>query len=196
MRIAIDLGHGVGKDRGAIGFVQEEEIINEVGKTVITKLINLGHIVYDVRPSGQAFTLFQSLSYRVTTSNNLNAEIYVSIHANAGGGMGTEIFTYKGKEFVQSKTILNNLVDLGFVNRGIKDGTNLYVIRHTNAKAMLIEICFVDKKSDIDKYKSIGKEKIAEAIVEGLVSKNSNVSVKNKDSSKNSKRIQIGRAHV
>ena len=37
-RIGIDLGHGVGSDRGAEGYILEETIINEVGSKVITKL--------------------------------------------------------------------------------------------------------------------------------------------------------------
>ena len=39
MKIAIDLGHGVGSDRGAVSkYITEEEIINLVGNEVIKKL--------------------------------------------------------------------------------------------------------------------------------------------------------------
>ena len=95
MKIAVDLGHGVGQDRGAVGIITEESVINSVGTLVIQGLINSGHQVLEVRPSGQGMSVLQSLSYRTTSSNNFGAELYVSIHANAGGGVGTEIFTYK-----------------------------------------------------------------------------------------------------
>ena len=50
-----------------------------------------------------------------------------------------------------------------------------YVVNHTNAKAMLIEVCFVDTQSDVNLYRSIGAEKIADAIVKGLVGQTTTV---------------------
>ena len=40
-----------------------------------------------------------------------------------------------GVAFQEATRVLNNLVGLGYTNRGIKDGSNLYVIRNTKAKA-------------------------------------------------------------
>ncbi|MNP78498.1 N-acetylmuramoyl-L-alanine amidase [compost metagenome] len=60
--------------------------------------------------------------------------------------------------------VLNSIVELGFRNRGIKDGKNLYVIRKTNMTALLIECCFVDTKEDADRY---NPDAIAKAIVKG-----------------------------
>ena len=176
MPIAIDLGHGVGQDRGAEGIVTEESIINAVGALVIAKLKALGHSVLEVRPS-QANSVSDSLIKRVDLANAHSIDLFVSIHANAGEGVGAEIFTYRGTELDQARVVLNNLEDLGFIkvdakgnkiSRGIKS-SNLYVINQTETKAMLIEICFVDTKSDVDLYNKLGPEPIANAIVEGLV---------------------------
>ena len=175
MKIGLDLGHGVGQDRGAEGFVTEESIINSVGSLVIAKLKALGHTVLEVRPQ-YANSVSDSLIKRVDLANANNVDLYVSIHANAGGGRGTEIFTYRGQEVERARNVLNNIAELGFINRGIKS-SNLYVINKTEAKAMLIEICFVDTKSDVDLYNSIGAEKVANAIVEGLTGQVANVSV-------------------
>ena len=180
MKIAIDLGHGVGQDRGAAKFITEEEIINSVGGLVINKLKVLGHEVIEVRPTS-ATSVSNSLVQRVQKANNNNVELYVSIHANAGGGKGTEVFTYRGQEKEKARNVLNNIVQLGFTNRGIK-GSNLYVINNTNMEAMLIEVCFVDTQSDVDLYNSLGAEKIADAIVKGLTG--STVSVTNSTPSK------------
>ena len=166
MKIAIDLGHGVGTDRGAVGLIAEEEIIDNVGGLVINKLKELGHTIIEVRPSS-ATSVSNSLSQRVQKANSNNVDLYVSIHANAGGGKGTEIYTYKGKELQQARNVLNNLVSLGFNNRGIK-GSNLYVINHTTSASMLIEICFTDTQSDVELYKKLGANVIANAIVEGI----------------------------
>lgn len=175
MKIAIDLGHGVGQDRGASSkYIDEETIIDNVGGLVINKLKALGHKVIEVRPS-QATSVSNSLLQRVQKANSNDIDIYVSIHANAGGGTGTEIYTYKGKELQQARNVLNNLCSLGFTNRGIK-GSNLFVVNKTNAPAMLIEICFVDNAQDIELYTKLGNNKIADSIVRGLVGETSTVS--------------------
>lgn len=167
MKIAIDLGHGVGQDRGAVGVIAEESINNAVGVLVISKLKSLGNTVIEVRPIS-ASSVGDSLSQRCIKSDNNNVDLFVSIHANAGGGVGTELFTYNAKEVQEARAVLNNIVALGFTNRGIKDGSGLYVVKHPKAVSMLIEICFCDTQSDIDKYNSVGSEAIANAIVQGL----------------------------
>ena len=167
MKIAVDLGHGAGSDRGAEGYILEETIINEVGSKVIAKLRALGHTVIETRPSSCS-GLTNSLSQRCEKANSNNCDIFLSIHANAGGGVGTEIFTYRGREVDWARRILNNIVALGFRNRGIK-GNSLYVTNHTSMTSALLEVCFVDTQSDVNLYKSIGSEKIADAIVKGLV---------------------------
>ena len=167
MKIGIDLGHGCNYDGGAVGLIKEEEIINIVGNKVISKLRALGHTVIECRPSTASSTR-DSLNKRCATANNNNVELFVSIHANAGGGVGTEIYTYNAKQHSYAVNVLNNICSLGFRNRGIKSGNNLAVINGTSMEAMLIEICFVDTKSDVDLYRN-NIENIADAIVKGLV---------------------------
>lgn len=174
-RFAIDLGHGVAYDTGAVSsLIKEETIIDEVGNLVINKLVALGHSVVEVRPWA-ASSVGNSLLQRTTKANNNNVDYYVSIHANAGGGIGTEVFTYGGREVSVARKILDNIVALGFRNRGIKDGSRLAVIRNTNATALLIEVCFIDTKSDVDLYRKIGAESIANAIVKGLTGNTVNI---------------------
>ena len=166
MKFAIDLGHGIGQDRGAVGVISEESVINDVGNKVISMLKDQGHQVLSVRPT-QAGTVTDSLTQRVNASNEFEPDLYVSIHANAGGGHGSEVYTYKGKELTQARQVLNNLVSLGFTNRGIKE-ESLFVINRTRANAMLVEICFIDTESDVNLYNKLGAGKIASAIVAGV----------------------------
>ena len=58
---------------------------------------------------------------------------------------------------------------MGFINRGIKNGSNLYVIRRTNARAMLVEVCFVDTRSDVDLYKKVTAQGVAQAIGDAIL---------------------------
>jgi N-acetylmuramoyl-L-alanine amidase len=59
-------------------------------------------------------------------------------------------------------------VSLGFANRGIKDGSSLYVVKAPSCDSMLIELCFIDTYSDMIKY-AANKENLANAIVSGIM---------------------------
>ncbi|WP_409069869.1 N-acetylmuramoyl-L-alanine amidase [Clostridium sp. FAM 1755] len=168
MKIGIDCGHTMsGADYGAAGIKAESNLTREVGIKVISKLQALGHTVIKCYKDSCS-NLNDSLSYRTNTANNNNVDLYVSIHFNAfnGNAYGTEVFTYGGKELLEARKVLNNICALGYTNRGLKDGSSLYVLKHTKAKAMLIECCFCDNAGDINIYNA---ENMANAIVRGLV---------------------------
>ncbi|WP_244835113.1 N-acetylmuramoyl-L-alanine amidase [Clostridium sp. BJN0001] len=166
MKFGIDLGHGVDGDRGAVGRIPEENIIDEIGKILIKNLKQAGHTVVELRPD-RAKNVPDSLMMRYNKANYYNVDMCISIHANIGGGRGTEIYTYNGNEFLEAKNVLDNLISLGFKNRGIKDGSHLAMIRRTKSKSMLIEICFLDS-DDVDIYKNAGSKKISDAILNGI----------------------------
>ncbi|EKO1913633.1 N-acetylmuramoyl-L-alanine amidase [Clostridium botulinum] len=170
MKIGIDCGHTMsGADYGAVGIKAESNLTREVGTKVTTKLQALGHTVVKCYKDSCS-SLNDSLSYRTNTANNNNVDLYVSIHFNCynGSAYGTEVFTYGGKELSEARQVLNNICALGYTNRGIKDGSNLYVLKHTKAKAMLIECCFCDNRNDMNRFNT---ENMANAIVKGLVGK-------------------------
>lgn len=82
---------------------------------------------------------------------------------------GVEVYTWRGEKLPIAKKICNNLSALGFKNRGVKDGSNLYVIKNTKCPAILIEVCFVDNKADADLYKQVGYADIAKAIYSAII---------------------------
>lgn len=168
MIIGIDLGHTVsGPNTGAVGIINESEETRRVGNKVIEFLKRCGNTVInctvDTASSNSA-----SLNERVNKANAQPLDLFVSIHFNAGGGKGSEVFTYGGAKHIEAIRVLENLNEIGFINRGIKDGSNLAVIRGTKAKAMLIEVCFVDTQSDVDLYRE-NIDKIALAIADGII---------------------------
>ncbi|RXI70487.1 N-acetylmuramoyl-L-alanine amidase [Clostridium tetani] len=171
MKIGIDCGHTkTGSDYGSRGVLRDESYLTrEVGVRVANKLKALGHTVINCYKDNCS-SLGDSLSYRVTQANNNNVDLFISIHFNAFNSQahGTEVWTYGGKHFTEADRVLNNLVALGYKNRGIKNGSDLYVLRNTKSKAMLIECCFCDNKADMDIYNA---EKISDAIVKGITSK-------------------------
>lgn len=167
MKIALDYGHCLSRaDTGALGNgYKEQECTREIGRLVKSKLEALGHTVIEVAPDSSN-SVSSSLSTRVNNCPS-DASLFVSIHLNAGGGVGTEVYTYGAKELSSARQVLNNIISLGFVNRGIKDGSSLYVVRATPCNSMLIEVCFIDTYSDMIKYEA-NKNNLAEAIASGI----------------------------
>lgn len=184
MKINLDMGHTLrGGDTGAEGCgKREQDCTREIGYKVKAKLEALGHSVC-VCSIDSASSLNESLAARVNRANSNGGDLYVSIHLNAGGGHGTEVYTYKGRELSVARNVLNNICSLGYTNRGLK-GANLYVVNHTNMPAMLIECCFIDSSDDMNRYNA---EDIANAIVKGLVGETSTEASNVQQSSQTSK---------
>ncbi|AWI03856.1 N-acetylmuramoyl-L-alanine amidase [Clostridium drakei] len=169
-KFAIDPGHGdvngsLGGDGGEVGYLFEQDCALDIGNRVISKLKSLGYEAWNVRPS-TASSVTDSLQQRCDSS--VSADYLVSIHLNSGGGKGSEVFAMSSLGYNLASSVLNSLISLGFINRGVKDGSGLYVIKHSKPVAILIEICFVDTKSDADLYSQLGSDAIANAIVYGL----------------------------
>lgn len=175
MKIAINCGHTLkGPGSGAIGIIDESIETRNVGVRLVRLLESNGHKVINCTVD-KANSQIEYLKKTVELANSENVDYFISIHFNAGGGKGIEVYTYKGKMLDPVLNICKNIELLGFNNRGIKDGSNLYVINRTKAKSILIEVCFVDSE-DANKYLKLGSERFAEAIYQAII----NESVDNK----------------
>lgn len=168
LKYGIDIGHNNQFDIGALGYKNEDNLSRDVGEKVISKLTDLGYIVINCSPKS-AVSLNNSLFQRVKTANENNVDVFVSIHFNAGGGNGTEAYAASSAGAKIAESVVREISVLGYNNRGIRDGSSLYVIRNTNAPAILIECAFVDSKHDMDIFNS---ENMASAIVKGLTEQN------------------------
>lgn len=165
MKIAVNSGHTIkGKGYGAVGYIRESEETRKVVNELIPLLKKKGHQVVDATVDVSSNYLRKA----VGISNNADVDLFVSIHFNAGGGFGCEVYTWKGKKSSTALTICDNLHKLGFKNRGVKNGSNFYVIKKTNAQALLVEVCFVDSLVDTTLYCKLGAKKIAKAIANSI----------------------------
>lgn len=164
-RIALDFGHNCSNDRGATGIRQEDTLIRETGKKLLTLLKNDGHQVKNVTPY-KAESVMHSLRQRVHACNEFNADIFASIHFNAFNDLahGTEVYYVSEAGKVYAESVVKEIAKLGFYNRGAKLG-HFYVIRKTSCPAILIECCFCDNASDMFLYNST---QMAIAIRNGL----------------------------
>ena len=164
--LAIDIGHNVPYDTGAVGIRREDDLNRLVGNALISKLRERGINVVNCTPN-TAKSLNDSLYQRVITANNCGATLFVSIHHNAcPGGYGAEVLCIKdnyqdGLSTKVGEAILNELASIGLKNRGVKDRRDLYVINNTS----IVECAFVDSSSDMANY---NPEKTAAAIYKGI----------------------------
>ena len=175
MKIGVECGHSLNSyDYGAIGCTRENEseLTRQVGKKVMELFRQNGHEVIDCTVDN-CTSLSDSLGRRVSKANSNNVDYYISIHFNAFNGQarGTEIL-YCSSSDDKMQRILNNIVSLGYYNRGLKkDGRGLAVLQQTRMKAMLIECCFCDNKEDMARYNA---DDLARAIVGGFLNKSMN----------------------
>ena len=98
-----------------------------------------------------------SLSNRVKTANNAKADIYVSIHHNAGinggNGGGTVVYSYKNDtDKARAVRLYNYLIAQTNLkgNRSTPTAVgNFYVINKTKMPALLCEMAFMDSSVDV-----------------------------------------------
>ncbi len=168
MKFGIDIGHNCPPDTGAKGIQIEDDLNLDVGNRVIAKLKKLGHEVVPCKPT-KADTVREALAKRCETANAAHVDVFVSIHFNCFNGQanGTEVFAISEAGRKIANSVLNEILKLGFFNRGVKSGTHLFVLKNTEMPAILIEGCFIDSQKDIHLYNS---ETMANAIVQGLTS--------------------------
>lgn len=176
MVFLIDMGHTLrGLGTGASSIMSETQKNREIGKELLYILRSQGHTAIDCTVDVSNNDLYD----RVSLANRYKADMFVSIHLNAGGGRGTETYiyngSYPGKD--SNKLIAKRVNDkvassCNFVNRGLKEA-NFYVLKNTIAPAMLIEVCFVDSQEDTDK---LNIKAVAKAIADGLTNTSSSTS--------------------
>lgn len=149
-KIFLDAGHG-GKDPGAVGNGLKEKDI------VLSMVLKLGKILSDAGfeiSYSRKTDVFIGLNERSNMANNINVDLFVSIHNNASDNIlakGTECFTYYSagtstKELSASiaKSIATNL---GIINRGHKEA-GFAVLKNSEMPAILIETAFISNSSD------------------------------------------------
>lgn len=168
--IVIDAGHG-GADTGAMrGNTLEKDLTLDIALRVEQILLERGlKKVVMTRRSDETL----SLARRVEIANEKNADIYVSIHINASvkteiKGIETHYYTEKGYDV--AKIIHEELIEnIDTEDRGLFK-SKFYVINHTEAPAVLLELGFISNEYERSKLCSDTRQKeSAEAIAEGII---------------------------
>lgn len=148
-KVIINPGHHPIYDSGAVNRnsgLREADVALDIAKLVKKYLEDAGVRVYMIQSN--------SLEAIADSANNIDADIFVSIHCNAcenHNARGTETLVYshysEGAElaqYIQDQIIEN----IHTKDRGVKERPGLYVIRHTKMPAALVETAFIDNDED------------------------------------------------
>lgn len=152
-KVYIDPGHG-GSDPGAVKYIVERDV-NLVMALACRDYLNVNGVSTKLsRTSNSTDTSINSMARE---ANSWGADLVISIHNNAGGGDGFEVYHTVGGG--RGKTLAQNIEaevkKIGQNSRGLKtrrdtDGTDYYgMIRLTNAPAVICEGVFVDNATDV-----------------------------------------------
>lgn len=169
MKILLDPGHG-GRDPGAIGVdvagtapatgprsgsarerIKEKDVTLAVAHSAATMLRELGYTVLLTRETDVDVPLHARTGMALAEQ----VDAYLSIHANAGGGTGCEVWYQDGDESSRAfaAALAKGICELNVVpNRGLKAGsaatrTNWYTFSQI-ANDALLELAFLDHESD------------------------------------------------
>lgn len=169
MKIAVRGGHNTGVP-GAHGIVDEIVEDRRYSEALCKYLVQLGHTVMNVTPAPTQ-TSAADLTTPVSRANSWGAELFLSCHVNAAGGVGVETLYHDGA--VVSKQVAERIAvgisSLGFRNRGAKaDVRGLYEMHATNMPAVIIEPFFCDSQSDVDIYHKVGFDQLGKTIAEAV----------------------------
>lgn len=191
-KVWLDAGHG-GKDAGACANGLREKDINLVATLECRNvLVSHGVVVGMTRTTD----VFYELNERCRMANNWGANIFVSVHTNAGGGDGAEaihsIHYGTGTELAKNMVAAikeytpQNLRPRATYSKANSTGNADYfaVIRNTNMSASIVEMGFIDSVDHevidtIEEQKAMGRA-IAYGILKTLgISFNANSSSSN-----------------
>ncbi|MEA1855577.1 N-acetylmuramoyl-L-alanine amidase [Cytobacillus sp. OWB-43] len=166
----IDPGHG-GIDPGAVGNSLYEKILTlKIALKIKEYLEEYEDVQIKMSRTGDQT---RSLTYRTDDANAWGADVYVSPHINAGGGVGYEDFVYPGvgqTTLAIQDAIHNEVIKAtGFNDRGQKQ-KNLHVLRESHMPAILTENGFIDNSGDAAKLKQDSFiDDVARGHVNGIV---------------------------
>lgn len=176
--ITTTLSSGHGKYvAGASYYIDEVTEARKVVDRVKAISKEIGKGVINTFHENEARSKTDNVNKIVRHHNNTTRDLDVSIHFNSASfsgskctdnAVGIETLYYSESGKSHAKALNDKMAKAtGLKNRGIKKRDNLGFLKKTNKPAILVEVCFVNSKADVDLYKA-NFEKLCIAIAEYL----------------------------
>lgn len=168
MKISIHAGHGKEGTRahGAAGYCDESRYARKIIDSMKNRLD--GRVAYnDCTYNGNKYSQTEILVSLARKINSYNPDFAISVHLNASNDVyanGVECLVHSktSKEnYNRAVEIVNDLaLTFGFVNRGVKERSDLYILRKTKCPSIIIEVGFCtnyhDSRIIMENYEAIG----------------------------------------
>ena len=145
-KVYINPGHS-DKDPGAVGYERERDLNVKTANYMNEYLLANYDCQTKVTPGSN-----NSPSATAAEANSWGADLFVSIHNNAGGGDGYEALVYGENRVALGKIFEKYVKEIGQNSRGVKLRPGLAVLKYTNMPAVLNEGAFVDNQKDIEDW--------------------------------------------
>ena len=142
------------------------------------RLYEEGIPFYHVSPEDKDISLQKRVNRanKIFEKNPNRRYLFMSVHANAGGGHGAEIYTTRGETMSDkyaeklAKMWMEEFNDMP-LRKDLSDGdsdkeANLFVLKHTMMPAILLEVGFMDSHLD---YTELWDQGFQRRVVETLV---------------------------
>ena len=142
-KVYINPGHS-DKDPGAVGYQRERDLNVKVSGFMNEHLLENYAVQTKLTPGS-----VNSTEKAAAEANAWGADLFVSIHFNAGGGDGYEALVHNENRIALGRIFEKHVKAAGQNSRGVKLRPGLTVLRLTHMPAVLNEGAFVDNKKDI-----------------------------------------------
>jgi len=150
--IVISSGHG-SKIRGAHGILDEVDEARRVTEQLAEELRARGVDVvtyHDDISTGQSENLSRITDFHNSKIRDLDISVHFNAFEQTSKPRGCEVL-YVTQGTLAAK-LSSAIASNGFIDRGPKKRTDLYVLNNTEMPCVLLEICFVDSEADAELY--------------------------------------------
>lgn len=162
MKVILDYGHGEG-NTNCSPFepkLYEWEYVRKIGAKIKSMLDKEGIPYYETTIDDKDISLKQRCSIANAIYANDRQTYLLSIHANAGGGQGFEVWTSIGQTLSDKIATLfyEDMIQaipewnyrLCMTDGDVDKESNFYILKNTSCPAVLVEDGFFDNKYDYE----------------------------------------------
>ena len=165
MKILLISGHGAGQPGACANGYREVDLTRELVNLIAPRLREYATVdVYN-----QSHNAFIDIEKGIFNVRGYDYVLEVHFNSFNGKAYGTEIYVTNAEKGTSVEQAIMNELSSFFKVRGVKrkDFLVIKTCKRQGVSAALLETCFIDNTSDIQKYQA-NKHTIADSIVKGI----------------------------
>ncbi len=168
--VVLDAGHG-GSNPGATYNGRQEKDDTLALALAIGQILEANGVdVYYTRTTD----IYEAPQRKAMEGNAVNADYFVSLHRNSSPypnqytGVESLVYNRYGEAARLAGNINARLENVGFMNQGVNERTNLVVLNQTDMPSVLVEVGFINTDAD-NRLLDQRFQEVAQAIADGIL---------------------------